>query len=191
MHVYTQGTYNAVAVDTLTGCTTYSDTLTFNDDVDTPLTASIYSPHLTVCTGEHYYPDSTRAGRSTFNPSYQWFKNGVLIPGATASTYATSIAGAYTVSIIAGVCDRDTSAPVTVTIVPPPIASITLSTPAICAGGGLPANTGPGYSYTWHINGVTIPGAFSSTYKATQTGSYYVTISNGDAWLTLTKYSYW
>lgn len=51
-----------------------------------------------------------------------------------------------------------------------------------CQGGSvvLNANTGTGYTYLWKLNSVVISGANTSSYTATQAGSYTVTI-NGTA----------
>ncbi len=50
-----------------------------------------------------------------------------------------------------------------------------------CTGGNvtLNASTGTGYTYVWKRNSTTISGATSSSYLASQAGSYTVTISNG------------
>jgi Nitrous oxidase accessory protein len=63
-----------------------------------------------------------------------------------------------------------------------------------CPGGSVQldaANTGVGYTYQWYRNGTTpteaIPGANGPSYIATQTGDYYVTISNGTTTATSNK----
>ncbi|MDB5232453.1 MAG: hypothetical protein JWN76_3258 [Chitinophagaceae bacterium] len=50
---------------------------------------------------------------------------------------------------------------------------------SICAGGTVTLNASAGSGYVWLRDGNVIPGATSSSYSATQAGSYTVTISNG------------
>ena len=54
----------------------------------------------------------------------------------------------------------------------------TFSSTTFCQGGsvGLFANTGTGYTYQWKLNGNNISGATQSSYTATQSGSYTVTL---------------
>ncbi len=174
------GSYAAVAIDTLTGCSTNSDSLVFGSYPYDTLMATIYAPHLLLCTG-----DSTTLVAGGYSgatsTSFQWFRNGTAISGATGSSYVATLAGSYRVAIDAGLCNADTSATAVVAVVAPPTAFITASAGTICAGDTttLQATTGTGYSYTWQRNGTTIPGAVSAAYKATSGGSYTVTISNG------------
>lgn len=167
-----------MAIDSSTGCYTIGDSIIYSSDPTQPLIASIYSPHLKLCTG-----DTTIliAQGSTSNVQYQWFRNGAAIPGATSYTYITATPGNYKVSIKENVCRVDTSDEVTVAVVGPPAASITASSLQFCQGDSvtLQASTGVDYSYTWHKDNVTVPGAFSSSLKVGQGGTYYVTISNG------------
>lgn len=55
-----------------------------------------------------------------------------------------------------------------------------------CAGGSVTffANTGTGLSYQWQKNGVNIAGATSTSFRATETGSYQVIVSQGTTSLT-------
>ncbi len=68
-----------------------------------------------------------------------------------------------------------------------PAASITPGgATGFCAGGSvaLNASTGTGYTYVWKRNGTTISGATSSSYTATQAGSYTVVVTNSGCALT-------
>jgi hypothetical protein len=70
----------------------------------------------------------------------------------------------------------------TLTLITAPSATITpAGSTTFCQGGSvaLNANTGAGFTYVWQKNGNTISGASSSSYNATQSGSYTVIVSNG------------
>ncbi len=47
--------------------------------------------------------------------TYQWYRNSVLIPGATAQTYSATLAGQYKVTQTANGCYKSKSAQLTVT----------------------------------------------------------------------------
>lgn len=112
--------------------------------------------------------------------TYVWKRNGTTISSATGSSYTATQAGSYTVTVSSVGCSA-TSAATAVTVGTAPPATITAAGSAtFCTGGSvvLNANTGTGYTYAWKRNGTTISGATSSSYSATQAGSYTVTVSN-------------
>jgi gliding motility-associated-like protein len=172
------GSFYAIATDTTTGCQSISDSMNFASDPNVPLEASIYSPHLQLCPG-----DTTIlvAQGTPIALSYQWFLNGIAIPGATNESFVTATPGNYKLAMTTGPCTADTSEEVTVIGVQPPIAAITASALSGCEGDPivLQANTGTGYSYTWHQGNSTVPGAQSDALNITSSGTYYVTIANG------------
>lgn len=114
--------------------------------------------------------------------TYQWYRLGLPIAGATSSTYTVLTAGSYTVTAIANGCSATSSAVVT-TILPAPVANITAAGPtSFCSPGSviLNASLGTGLSYSWLKNGTPIfPAVTTSTYTATTSGAYTVNISNG------------
>jgi len=178
--VRTPGRYSVIAIDTTTGCQSQSSSVAFADDPADKWEATIYSPHLKVCTGDTTILVANGPLSGYMGASYQWFKNGTVIPGATSYTYTTATTGDYSVAIRTDICTSDTSDPVTVTVVPIPAATISSVTRDICEGDTvlLHANTGTGYSYTWHYNDSTIPDAGNADVYVTKGGRYYVTVSN-------------
>lgn len=113
--------------------------------------------------------------------TYVWRRDGTTISGATSSSYTATIAGSYMVTVTYNGCSSS-SATATVSTTAAPNASITAGgSTSFCAGGSvtLNANTGSGLSYTWRLNGTAISGATSSSYTATQAGSYTVMVSIG------------
>ena len=178
IYVYARASYRAVAIDTSTGCRSMSDSIQFAGDPSDTLHASIYSPHLRVCAGD----TTILVARGTTTAlSYQWFKNGVVIPGATNSFYSTSLPGNYKLRIQTGPCHIDTSDEVTVVVVPLPVANITAPVTQMCPGDTIKiyADTASGYIYNWLRNGSSIPGAFASVLDVTEGGSYSLIVSNG------------
>jgi hypothetical protein len=107
------------------------------------------------------------------NPAgtYWWKKNGNYIPGGTNPTYTATSAGSYTVDIIS-VCSAS-SAPTIITVNPLPTATITQAGNVLTAPAGFAA-------YQWYKNSTPIAGATSNSYTATQSGSYYVVVTNSN-----------
>jgi len=99
---------------------------------------------------------------------FQWYKNGVLIAGATSVGYTATTTGAYSVVISNG-CGTDTLAAVSVTAIPNPLVNLT---------GSNILYTGSFSTYQWYLNGVAIPGANSGIYIYTLPGVYTVKVTD-------------
>lgn len=113
---------------------------------------------------------------------YQWYKNDVLISGATNSTYSATTAGNYHVRVSnAQGCPRY-SAKVAVYQINPPVSTIIspATNTAICPGSSitLTANSGANLTYQWFKNGNAINTATSISYTTADTGSYSVRVTN-------------
>lgn len=144
----------------------------------------------TVNAGETLTLTAATSGAPT--PTYQWFKGGVPISGATSSTYtvtaaAAGDAGSYTVVATntqgsvtsnAAVITINSAAPVITT----PPASVTVNV-GDAVNLSVIATGYPAPTYQWSKGGVPIPGATGPSYTiATATtanaGSYTVTATN-------------
>jgi len=139
-------------------------------------------------------------------PSYQWYSNinpvssgGVIIPGATSSSYvppATIVGTIFYYCVVtfpsSTLCSTITSNNVAAIVVPDPVASASPITQTICVGGTVPnALTGAftfgigDPTYQWNLVGTptqAISGATASTYTppafaSTGTFNYTVTIN--------------
>ncbi len=114
--------------------------------------------------------------------SYQWYKDGVLLQGATSATYFAKQAGSYTADIILGICKGNSTNPGNVTLGTIPTGIISPATGSICPGNNVVLTTtaSGASSYQWFLNNAPIPNATSATYTATQTGTYTVIIYNSN-----------
>jgi hypothetical protein len=157
------GDYSYVA--TLNGCSKTSNAQTIKV-VPAPI-ASITTPNTTViCNGQGALLQATTGTGYT----YQWTMNGFDIAGSTNPTYIATIGSYYTVKVSNGYCAR-TSSPITITVNTAPVAIIHWNGTQLFS----PISF---YSYQWYLNGVLIPGATGQYYTPTQTGLYYVMVSN-------------
>jgi hypothetical protein len=156
--------------------------------VNTVPTLTAAPEALTVCAGQLASFTVTATGTGL---TYQWFKNDVAIPGATASTLSFASAQAsdaanYSVRII-GTCApeiRTTAVSLTVNALPA-ITSQPVATTTVCEGGDVSFSvsaTGTNITYQWYKNNVAINGATSNTYAITgvtlaQAGDYTVKVT--------------
>jgi hypothetical protein len=142
----------------------------------------------TLCPGANY--TVTVVGSGT-NPTYQWYKNGTAITGATNSTYTitgvtASDAGTYTVKVT-GTCGPVVTSNnavlninTNIGIATQPVSSTTLCPGATFGISVIASGTSP--TYQWYKNGTAITGATSSAYSiatvsATDAATYTVKVS--------------
>lgn len=117
--------------------------------------------------------------------TYQWFKNGNTIAGATNKSYTTgkNESGNFTVKVTDAQQCSSTSAATTIQRYDKPQATITpLGSTDLCGTGSvtLQANSGEGLTYQWLKGSNAIAGATQVTYTATQTGTYKVVVTNAN-----------
>jgi uncharacterized delta-60 repeat protein/gliding motility-associated-like protein len=111
--------------------------------------------------------------------SYQWFKDGVSISGATQAAYTATSAGTYSVVISNGSCSGPASNTAVISVNNAPTGTITPATSGICLGESQTLTATGGTSYQWYKDGTMITGETAATYQATQAGTYTVIITNG------------
>lgn len=113
--------------------------------------------------------------------SYQWYKNNVVISGATNQNYTATTTGSYTVAVNSA-CGSATSLATQVIRYTLPTVSISAAgSTSICSGGSVIINstvTPANVSYQWYKAGTAINGATNSSYTATTTGNYKLIVTN-------------
>ncbi|MDR0667181.1 MAG: gliding motility-associated C-terminal domain-containing protein [Prevotellaceae bacterium] len=172
-------TYTVVAVSAA-GCT--SDTsgnvvVTVNPKPTTPVIASV--SNTSVC--ENDVPTlttSTPVGTNTI----AWYRNGVVIPFATAASYLPSTSGSYSVRFISAAgCLSEVSNVITLTVNPLPPQPVIISDGAleICQGDSVALNAvvsggSDVVSYKWYLDASTTSIGTGMKYWAKEAGSYTV-----------------
>jgi uncharacterized protein YjdB len=134
---------------------------------------------IIFCTGGSVPLSAT----ATVGATYQWYRNSVLIAGATGNSYSATTTGGYTIKVTdANGCSATTPSPLLVNVVGTAIV-VPLTPSTFCWGGSslLATNvTGAGsstVSFQWYLGGVSIAGANSGTYNATVPGLYSVQVA--------------
>lgn len=113
--------------------------------------------------------------------SFQWYRNGVSINGATSSSYTAPNCGTYSVRLYGDQgCYKELSH--TITTGQPAVPTITVvgGNAYFCTGSSvtLRSSAAPsGYSYQWSRNNTDINGATSRDYIASQQGNYRVRLT--------------
>lgn len=183
------GNYTVTVTNSVSSATSTPATLTVTSTTPVVLTQPA---NQTVTVGGSASFSVTASGNGTL--TYQWYRNLVLIPGATASTLSLtniqlSQAGSYTVVVSNG-GGSTTSNAATLTVNNPPTAPVIVTHPSnqsASVGGSVSLSvvaTGSApLSYQWYRDGVVIPGATSSTLLLTNltpsdAGGYTVLVTN-------------
>ena len=140
-----------------------------------------------LCAGE---TETLQINSPDSSYSYQWYKNGTAIVGATAESYVVNannagFEGDYAIEISAtGICTERSEVititnnggftvsrdnPANVVVLPSQTETLTVSTTA----------TAP--SYQWYRNGSPVAGATNTTLDITQDGTYYAAVTTTGA----------
>ncbi len=133
-------------------------------------------------------------------PTYQWQKSGVNIPGATGSSYTIPVvslsdSGTYDVVVTnsqGSVTSASAGLFVNATYAPPSISHQPSKVNTSVGGSAsfsVSASGNPSPAYQWRKDGVAIPGATSSSYtltniSASEAGTYDVVVSNSQGSVT-------
>lgn len=142
-----------------------------------PVVAVNPTGSTTLCAGDKITLTGTPASGT---PTYQWFKNGTAITGATTNKLDVSTSGSYSLnSSFDGICP-----------VSSPASSITVTNPLeplITFNQGT-LTTSAGNDIQWYFNDVAITGATGTTYKPTANGVYKVKLKDINGCLATASY---
>jgi gliding motility-associated-like protein len=190
-----QGTVVYEVTPSLNGCTGTPKRITVTVNPVPEIFGSATHPDL--CSGER----PTSISVSTFNAAtvYNWVVVPVGVSGASAGTDSglaivisqllttTGTTRGYVDYIITPVLTGCPGLPITVRVYVNPLPVVSLTDGTICVNAaGVPFQTyeldsglnDVDYDFVWTFGGVTIPGATSATYTATQVGTYSVVATN-------------
>jgi hypothetical protein len=115
--------------------------------------------------------------------TYQWLKDGNVIPNATNAIYSAQSNGNYQAAITSFHGCKDTTSISTIGMYSLPTATITVQgSSAFCAGDSvlLQSSTGAGVNYIWYKNGIAQLNDTLSTYTVSDPGSYKVQLTSAD-----------
>jgi uncharacterized protein YjdB len=177
---YTENVAGSYFASVMNGYGCAINTVTVNVVVNPlPIPSILPLGATTVCAGTNVTLNAISGGPY----AYQWYKDGVAIPGATSSVHIATASGGYRVRVIntSTGCSAITIADTVVTIVSTP-AIMALTPTKFCWGGSSLLTTsvsgaGMALNYQWFLNSVAIPGATSPTYSADATGNYKCAVS--------------
>lgn len=178
------GSYYAIINDI---CNLTTTTNTFKVVVNQPGIITTQPAGKTVCQGNAYSMKVVASGTPL---TYQWYKNGVAIPGKVTDTYSIASAsavdeGVYTVVVMGGCGDPDTSDKATIAVPSKPLFTTPLQGGFFCPGTTAtisPDVTGTILAYQWYRGDDPIPGAHSrnltiSGISTKDNGIYWVQVS--------------
>lgn len=152
----------------------FSNRVTISEAVSGQANATIASS-----LGNPFCPDQGMTTLSTLGGnSYQWYKDGVLIPGATEQMYQTDESGTFSVQVDLGSCEASGSI---ILESEGFLSSINVSEDnEIDEGESLTVvvtNTATNPEFQWYFNGSIISNATEDTFEATEYGDYNVVIT--------------
>jgi Fe-S cluster assembly iron-binding protein IscA len=174
------------------GCSSISNpniTVTSGGTIETPVITVLPNTN-TICGNNGIVMLTLDNVNNYQNPTVQWYRNNVAIPGATEAIYIAHDSGLYRVRVVEGTCNAFSTVAVDIkkdmnkTIEEPVLVS---SSPSLelCTGGSVllsVSNTvdyGQGARYIWYKDMQKVQDSTISNYEVTNTGIYFVQIIDG------------
>ncbi|MEQ7802658.1 hypothetical protein ABDJ41_22930, partial [Pedobacter sp. ASV1-7] len=165
------------------GCYTVSAGVTVLENPLPPApTINVDASLLTFCDGGSVELTSSSAVGN------QWYKDGVLISGATDQKYVATESGVYTVRFTDANGCYTVSAGVTVLenpLPPAPTISVDANLLTFCDGGSVELTSSSATGNQWYKDGVLITDATSQKYLATESGVYTVRFTDANGCYTV------
>lgn len=149
--VTTTGYYRVMVSDGISTCPAASRSVLMTVKPNPPAVISVPGGTTTACENEGVILNANTGGFS-----YEWMRAGSTVVGWTDSTLLVKNSGVYSVKVRSADGCVNTSADITVNILPAPTPVITKTG----SGTSTVLSTGTGYvSWQWYRNGLPIPGA--------------------------------
>ncbi|QJD77319.1 M12 family metallo-peptidase [Spirosoma rhododendri] len=131
------------------------------------------NPVRSLCVG-----DAAPLSATATAGAYQWFRDGVAIPGSTSLTHAPAQSGVYSLSVTSDGCSTVTPT-VSLTMNESPVATaVPQSATQVYAPATVALVGSGGSSYQWLNGGVVVEGATEAVYKAPVSGTYAVQVTS-------------
>jgi hypothetical protein len=157
------------------GCADTSNVLALTV-LDFPIAQITPASATTVCDGQIVLLNANQAADLT----HRWFRNGVLIPGATSANYQATTSGDYTVEVKRQQLCETLSQAVTVVVNPLPQISIAVAQGnQFCSGDSIlitAQSTAQVLRYAWFRNGQLTPSDSTANFYATLPGHYHARV---------------
>ncbi|HEY8402179.1 MAG TPA: T9SS type A sorting domain-containing protein [Cytophagaceae bacterium] len=164
----------ALVAENTNGCSDTSTTFTVT--TGTTPNASLTASTNSICPGDSVLLSTTLNTGETL----EWLRNGNVIPSQNEMSYKTPIAGTYAVWVTNTSGCKAKSSDVIITLLEGPSATLSTARPAFCpevTSITLTANNQIDGIYTWYKDELIINGISTSTYNATEAGSYKVKVA--------------
>ncbi|WP_139205883.1 gliding motility-associated C-terminal domain-containing protein [Pedobacter sp. ok626] len=165
-----------VAISSVSGCSTISSEITLVVNAR-PTEDSYIIGDEYICEGESI---PLKSSISTPGFNFQWFLNGVIIPGANKRIYNATEGGKYEVAVVNTLgCLGSRSDSLVVTVTPfPTTPNITHGPLIVCTGNTVKLTSDSATKYQWYRGTEAISGATNRDYIADTSGDYSVLVSN-------------
>jgi gliding motility-associated-like protein len=154
----------------------FSNRVTISEATSGTATATISSS-----LGNPFCPDQGLTTLTTIGgDSYQWFLDGIAVPGATEQMYQTDQSGVFSVQVDLGACQASGSIDLDSEGFSSSIDVLEENTIDIESGETLVATvttTATDPVFQWYLNDVIISGATANSYEVTEIGDYKVEIT--------------
>ncbi len=144
------------------------------------VTALPLKPIITAASATSFCSPGSVVLNSNSNTGNQWIKDGINISSAVSNNYTATTSGTYAVVNSQNGCSSPISDFLIIsanTAAIPPVIKVSGST-SVCSGQEVKLYTSTSSGNEWYKDGTLIPGATSSSYQVTASGSYTLKANN-------------
>lgn len=170
------GTYS-LKISNTSGCSLTTNSLVLTVPAALPDASVTPAANAVICSDSSVKYQAPTAANTT----YQWFKNGTLINGATQNSLVVTDSGNYTVQVTNSFCSV-TSAVRNVKVNPSPSAALNSSNTSFCPGDSATITVVPtsGATYQWRKDGSNLSNSTGTAIYPKVSGVYDVVVTLGN-----------